>query len=143
MAVSNLPAILDGIAAQLATATGIGNVTTRLPEMPSNDPLIYIVRPRVRRLESTMGGMSIGWTVPVVVATPTGNNDQAEADIYNAAVSIMNVAGHDLDAHETIGDGQWLITSGTTDYGSIGGTPVFAFEFQVEIVEHLEYTPSL
>lgn len=143
MATSNLPAILDGIAAQLRVATGIGNVTTRLAEMASNTPLITLTQPRVRRIDTTYGEMAMEWTINGRLSLPTGNNDQAETDLYAAVVAILEVSGHDLDAHGAITNGQVLIESGNVAYGSITDTPVIAFEFQIKVVERVPYDYAL
>lgn len=143
MAVSNLPAILTGIAATLSTATGVQNVLTHPPAGPSNDPLIYIIKPRAKRIQPAYGEQAIEWTFEAAAAIPTGNNEQAETDLYAVIVSIFNVAGHDLDAGEAIADGQVLIESGNVDYGKIQGIPVIAFTFQIVIVERVPYEYAL
>lgn len=141
MALSNLPAIHAGIAAQLATATGITNVLLKLPDVVSNleSALLYIVRPRFRRLESAYGEQALEWTFDAVAALPRGNNMRVEEDMEQIIINVINVSGHDLDAHGTLTDGQVLITNGRTDYGKISGIDVLGFEFTIQVVERVLY----
>lgn len=144
---SNLLNILDGIATTLAAATGIGNVVTNLRDGPSNQPLIRIVKPRWRRIPQTYGEQAIEWTLEGTVLLPVANNEQVETDMVTAIVNIINIAGHDLNADGEVADGQFLIESGVTEYGTVPGPTgliaVLAHRFQIVIVEYIPYTHSL
>jgi hypothetical protein len=143
MATSNLPNVLLGIAATLAEATGVGNVILKLPDAPSNAPLLYIVKPRWKRIWPTYGEQAIEWTYEATLALPTENNELVESDLLAVIVSMIEVAGHDLDAGETLPDGEFLIVGGRSDYGTINGIPVLAHQFEIVIHERVLYTHSL
>lgn len=145
MALSNLPAIHAGIAAQLATASGITNVLLKPPDAPSSleSALMYVVNPRFRRLRNTYGEQSLEWTFDGIIDLPRGNNMRVEDDMGQIVISVIEVSGHDLDAHGALTEGQVLIMNGRTDYGKVSGIDVLRFEFTIVVAEDVSYAFSL
>lgn len=143
MATSNIRTIVPEIARALGEAASIGNVLTKRPGMASNDPLLYLIRPKYRPIKEAYGEMASRWTLDGTVALPTENNDDVELDMLDVITDLLNTSGQNLTAFGSITEGYMQIEEGDTDYYSIHDTPVLAFKFNVVIVERVVYEYKL
>lgn len=130
----SVSAIRDGLAANLATITGLRTVST-IPENPN--PPIAVVSPTTISYDASMGrGLdSYNFTITVIVGRADGRSAQDKLDLYVSSTgssSIKVAVESDRDLGGACKD---LRVTGMNSYGSlaIGDVQYLAAEFDVVV----------
>lgn len=143
MADSNLPAVIEGIKRQIETATRLKHVYAYEPDAPSSAPMFFFTPKRWKRIPETYGEMAIEWEFEGWAFVPSLNNENAEKQRAVLVVQIIGVSGHDLDAGESLVDGQVLIEAGEFDTVKIQGVPGLGAMFVIQATERISYDYAL
>jgi hypothetical protein len=142
---SNLDAIVEGIAAQLRTITQLANVITYEPDQAGPLPMVFLDMESWDYPPKAMGELTVGWDIVgyLVLAPITGKASAAATLARQLIPLVIDVLGHDLDAHEALADGQVLLTEGARGHRLIGGTWYYARRLVFRATEFFPYDAAL
>jgi hypothetical protein len=149
---SQLAAIIDGIAAQLATIPDLKKVVVHRPQqIGSVYPMVFFNSLALDYPETTYGEMTIGYDpVAYVVLAPIDAKDEAvTVRLFDLVPKILEVLGHDLDAHGALdrssgtSDGQVLLTAAEDGTLPIAGHLYHVIRLTFRVIETFTYEYTL
>lgn len=152
---SQLDAIVEGIAAQLRTITALQNVITYKPPQPGPLPMVYLDVEGLGTPDdewAPKGAMTIDWTIQAyLVIAPVAAKADAVATLARQLLpAIVEVLGHDLDAHGSLSgatdierDGIMKLTRlSPPGKVTIGTIDYYARQLTISAIEMFTYTYS-
>jgi hypothetical protein len=148
---SQLKAIVEGIAAQLAETRLFTNVITYKPKQPGPLPMVFFQSLHLDYPETTYGEMTLGHTLTAyVVLAAVGNDDEAiSLRLFDLVPTIIEAIGHDLDAHGALNraegpsDGQVTLLDADDGELVIAGHPWSVVRLRFRVIETFTYIWSL
>lgn len=143
---SNLDAIVEGIAAQLRTIPALGDrVITYEPDQAGPLPMVYLDVESWEYPPKTMGELTVGYDIVgyLVLAPITGKASAAATLARQLIPLVIDVLGHDLDAHGALPDGQVLLTEGARGRLVVGRTEYYARRLVFRATEFFPYDAAL
>lgn len=144
--ISNLDAIIAGIAAQLKTVTALTNVLTYEPDQPGPLPMVFLDMESWTFPEKPTSGLDIDWLIVgyLVIAPITAKASEAARLARVHIPQLIDAMGQDVDAHGALGEhGQVLIRDGGKGVLWVGDTQWHARRLEFAVSEWLIYQHAL